>query len=82
MRSKLALLIDKKTIKIIQLILKRPNEIFHLQKISTEAKVSLGSTHRIISKLKNIELLETILVGKTKLYKLNQKNSKEFKILK
>ena len=82
MSSKLSLLIDKKTIKIVQLVLNRPNEIFHLKKISTETKVPLGSTHRIISKLRKIELLETILVGKIKLYKLNKKNSKEFKILK
>ena len=82
MGTKLANVIDFKLIRIIRLVLTKPDELFHIQKISSETKVPLGSTFRLIQKLTDIKLLDIIIVGKTKLYKLNKKNSKEFEILR
>jgi Mn-dependent DtxR family transcriptional regulator len=82
MSSKIGLVIEPKLLRIIQLFLNKEDEIFNLQKISSEAKVPLGSTFRLMKKITKTELVETIPVGKTKLYRTNKKIAKEFRILK
>jgi predicted transcriptional regulator len=82
MSSKIGLLIDPKILRIVQLFLKKEDELFHLQKISQEAKVPLGSTFRLIKEIENTGLIDTITVGKTKLYKTNKEMAKEFKMLR
>jgi hypothetical protein len=82
MSSKVGLIVEPKTLRIVRLFLDKENEIFNLQKISIDAKVPLGSTFRIIKKIAKTDLIETILVGKTKLYRTNKKTAKEFMILK
>jgi Mn-dependent DtxR family transcriptional regulator len=82
MSSKIGLVIEPKLLRIIQLFLNKEDEIFNLQKISSEAKVPLGSTFRLMKKITKTDLVETIPVGKTKLYRTNKKIAKEFMILK
>ena len=81
MSSSIQQIIDKKLLRIIQLFLKKENELFHLQKISSEADVPIGSCFRLIKKLVAIGLVNIVQVGKIKLYKTNKKVAKEFKIL-
>jgi hypothetical protein len=78
MSSKITVLIDPKLLRIARLFLNKPEELFHLQKISSEAKVPLGSTFRLIKKVQQTGLVEVITVGKTKLYKTNKAMIKEF----
>ena len=82
MSSRIGVLIDPKLLRIVKLFLEKPNELYHLQKISSEAKVPLGSTFRLIKQIQATGLIEIITVGKTKLYKTNKKTQKEFQILK
>ncbi len=63
-------LIDPKVIKILDLFLKNKDKLFHLNKISEEAKVSIASTFRIISKLVSLNLLDVVVIGKMKIYKI------------
>jgi len=82
MSSKIGLVIEPKLLRIIQLFLNKEDEIFNLQKISSESKVPLGSTFRLMKKITKTGLVETIPIGKTKLYRTNKKIAKEFRILK
>jgi hypothetical protein len=79
MGSRIAALIDPKIIRIIGLFLEKEEELFHLQKISKEAKVPLGSTFRLMKKIAGTGLVDTITVGKTKLYRVNKQAAKEFR---
>jgi len=74
-------LLDKKIEKILLLFLKNNSELFHLNKISNLTKVPLASTFRIINKLTKLNIIQTIKIGKIKLYKLN-KNKKTTKLNK
>ena len=76
MSSTVPFLVDEKLAKITNLFLKKNNELFHLQKISVQSKVSLGTTFRLMKKLVSNGIVEIILVGKTKLYKSNPKIEK------
>lgn len=82
MSSRLEFFIDKKLLKLIRLFLKRQDELFSLYVISQETKVSIGSTFRLIKNLVDSGLVSIIKVGKTKLYKTNEKHLEEFMILK
>ena len=73
--------IDRKIVRIVDLVLKNPDQIYHLQKISIEAKVPLGTTHRLVKKLDDAEFFEVVKVGKIKLYRLNKAKQKEFEVL-
>jgi DNA-binding IclR family transcriptional regulator len=82
MSSKITGLIDPKTLRIIRLFLNNPEELYHLQKISKQAQVPLGSTFRLTRKIAQQGLVQTIEVGKLKLYKLDKKEKKELEILR
>jgi hypothetical protein len=79
--SSLTQVIDPKILKIMLLFLSRQEELYHLQKISQEAKVPLGTTFRLVKRLGKAQFLETITVGKTKLYRMNKAKKKEFEVL-
>ena len=80
--SSILKIIDPKVLRIIQLFLSNEGQIYHLQKISQDAKVPLGTTFRLVNKLAQIGFLETLTVGKTKLYRLNKAKKKEFEVLR
>ena len=63
-------LINQKVLKILDLFLKNKDELFHLNKISEETKVPIGSTFRLVNQLVSLELLDVVVIGKMKIYKL------------
>jgi Mn-dependent DtxR family transcriptional regulator len=81
MVSRISQIIEPKLLKIIKLFLEKETEIFHLLQISKEAKVPLGTTFRLINKLKKIGLVDTITIGKSKLYRTNIDAAHDFKML-
>ena len=63
-------LLDKKTLKILDLLLKNKDKIFHLSTISNDSKVPIASTFRIINHLVSLGIVEFTVVGKMKIYKI------------
>lgn len=63
-------LIDNKLLKILKLLLNNKEQQFHLQKISQDTKVPVSSVFRIMKKLVKLELVEQIVIGKVKIYKI------------
>ena len=75
-------LINKKVLKILDLLLRNKDKLFHLNKISDETKVPLGSTFRLVNQLVALNLLEVIVIGKMKIYKLaDNENVKELEFV-
>ena len=66
-------LIDKNLLKILRLLNKHQETLFHLNKISAETGVPVSSVFRIVPKLAEKGVLEKVVVGKLKLYKLTQR---------
>ena len=62
-------ILDVKVAKILQLFLNSPEDLFHISKVSTLSKVPMGSTFRIVQRLAKAGAIETIPVGKIKLYR-------------
>jgi len=65
-------LIDKKTLKILDFLLKKENDFYHLSQISKESRIPLASTFRIMNSLTELRITEIMLLGKMKIYKLSQ----------
>ncbi len=82
MNPRLAALIDPKTLRIVRLFLTHPDELYHIQKVSRAAQVPLGSTFRIMKDISRKEIIETVTVGKMKLYRLDRKGRRELEPLK
>ena len=66
-------LIDSKAIKLIRVFSENKDEIFHLKKLSSEAKVPLTTTSRLVSELVKKGFVEVVYVGKMKLYKTKRR---------
>jgi len=64
-------LIDKKTLKILDLLLKNNNKYYHLSEISNQTKIPIASTYRIINQLKSPGIIDTTIIGKLKIYKIS-----------
>lgn len=65
-------LFDEKIIKVISAFLDEPSRTFSLTQISSQAKVNIATTLRIIDKLVKKEIIDIELIGKSKFYKLKQ----------
>jgi DNA-binding IclR family transcriptional regulator len=63
-------LLDSKVEKILKVLCKQSDELFHLSKIADKADVSLSTTFRIVNHLCRIGVIKTVRVGKLKLYSL------------
>jgi len=63
-------LIDKKTLKILDLLLKNKQKYFHLSEISSQSKISLASTFRIMNQLVSLGIVDIMLIGKMKIYRI------------
>jgi hypothetical protein len=63
-------LFDKKMLTILKLFLKKKDQQFYLKEISKQAKVPLATTHRILSKLLELEVIERVKIKHLKVYKL------------
>ena len=63
-------LVNKKVLKILDLLLRNKDKLFHLNKISEDTKVPLGTTFRLVNQLVSLDIIDVVLVGKMKIYKL------------
>lgn len=71
-------LFDRKVIKILRLFINNPDNNYYLREISRISKVSPASTFRIISSMKDLELLVEHKNKHLKTYTLNQDNAGMF----
>ena len=63
-------LCNSKTIDVIRFFIKNPSEQHCLTEISNKTKVNIATTLRILDKFIDKEFIETVMVGKTRLYQL------------
>jgi len=75
-------LIEPKIVKILRLLTANPGKHYHLQKIASDAKVPIASTFRIVRRLAKLGYINSIVIGKFKIYKLAEnKKAKELGVL-
>ena len=63
-------LFDRKILTILKLFLKKKDQQFYLKEISKQTRVPLASTHRILNKLLELEIIEKTKIKHLKIYKL------------
>lgn len=68
-------LFDDKCLSIIRLFLDDRNKEFYLREISKKAQVPVSTTFRIVNKLKDLDIIDQIVVKKFKLYKLAENDN-------
>lgn len=71
-------LFDKKVIKILRLFINNSDNQYYLREISRLTKVSPASTHRILTSMESLSILEAIKTKHLKTYVLNKKNASIF----
>jgi len=74
-------LIDKKTLKILDLLLLSREKYFHLSELSRLSKIPVSSTFRIINHLASVKIVEVMPIGKMKIYRIasnDETNELEF----
>ncbi|MFT4282814.1 MAG: hypothetical protein ACMXX6_00125 [Candidatus Woesearchaeota archaeon] len=71
-------LFDKKVIKILRLFINNPNNQYYLREISRISKVSPASTHRILSSMKDLNLIKERKEKHLKTYILFKENASIF----
>jgi hypothetical protein len=71
-------LIDSKLTRVIKTFLRDKDGLFHLKKISNHSKVPLTTTLAITKKLVGLDILEIVVIGKFKLYRLAKNKKTEF----
>ena len=62
-------LLDKKLIRILDLLVKSKEKYFHLSQISEASKTSLATTFRTINRLVSLGIVDVTILGKMKIYK-------------
>ncbi len=67
-------LIEKKTLKILDLLIKNKQKYSHLSEISKQSRIPVASTFRIINRLASINLVEVTIIGKMKIYRISLNN--------
>ncbi|GBE20014.1 MAG TPA: hypothetical protein ENG87_02075 [Candidatus Pacearchaeota archaeon] len=77
-------LFDEKIIQIIDIFLDNPNRQFSLTQVSSVSNINIATTMRMLEKLVKQNIVELILIEKTKLYRLkkNEKTMALNKLLK
>ena len=63
-------LIEKKTLQILDLLLKNKKKYFHLSEISSKSKTSIASTFRTVNQLVSIQVIDVMIIGKMKIYRI------------
>ncbi|MFP4111443.1 MAG: hypothetical protein ACLFPQ_00075 [Candidatus Woesearchaeota archaeon] len=71
-------LFDKKLIDILRLFFQFPEKKFYLKEISDSSKVSMATTHRTLTKLVKLEVLDEIKISKFKVYQLARNEKTNF----
>jgi hypothetical protein len=77
-------LFDQKIISIVNVLLENPDKRYTLSEISLFSKVNITTTFRIMNRLIASGIIETQIIGKTKIYQLrkNEKSLFLYKFLK
>ena len=70
-------LIEKKTLKILDLLLKDKKKYYHLSEISKHSKIPVASTFRIMNRLVSIGVIEIMVIGKMKIYRISSTKETE-----
>ena len=70
-------LIEKKTLKILDLLLEKKQKYFHLSEISKLGKIPVASTFRIINHLVSLGVVDVMVLGKMKIYRISSKSETE-----
>jgi DNA-binding transcriptional ArsR family regulator len=72
-------LFDKKILSILDILINdNSEEGLYLREISKKTRVSPASTHRILNKLMDMELVNQIKIKQLKLYKINKNKKTRF----
>jgi len=71
-------LFDKKMLTILKLFLKKKDQQFYLKEISKQTKVPLATTHRILNKLLELEIIDRTKIKHLKIYKLAQNEKTKY----
>ena len=67
-------LVDDKILRILKLFLSKPDEFFHINKVSKESDVPLATAFRIINTLLENDLIEFQRISKFKIYRIKKSN--------
>jgi len=67
-------LIDENTLKVLSLFLKKPDEFFHINGVSSKTKVPLATTFRIMKNLTKNNIISYKEISKFKVYHLAKNN--------
>jgi len=65
-------LFDDKIIKVLNAFLENPRKQFSLTEVSSSSKVHIATAMRILEKLSRQNVVEIILIGRSKFYRLKQ----------
>jgi DNA-binding Lrp family transcriptional regulator len=71
-------LFDKKLVGILRIFFQFNSKKFYLKEVADAAKVSMATTHRILTKLVKLGILDEIKISKFKVYQLAQNEKTEF----
>jgi len=65
-------LFDEKIVSVINFFLENPEKQLSLTQVSSLAKINIATTMRILDKLVKQDIVELIIVGKSKIYKMKR----------
>ena len=71
-------LFDSKSLRVLRLFIDDKNNEFYLREISKKSNVPVTSTFRIVAKLKELKLIDQIMIKKFKLYRLAETDNAKF----
>jgi hypothetical protein len=71
-------LFDKKILTILKMFIKKKDQQFYLREISKATKVPLASTHRILNKLLELDVVERTKIKHLKIYKLKENEKTKY----
>jgi hypothetical protein len=71
-------LFDKKILTILKLFLKKRDQQFYLKEISKQTRVPLATTHRILNRLLELEIIERTKIKHLKIYKLAENEKTKY----
>ncbi len=71
-------LFDDKLVRIMRVFFQKSDRKFYLKEVSDLAKVSIATTHRILTKLVRLNIISEIKISKFKVYQLSSNERTSF----
>ena len=71
-------LFDRKLVSILRIFFQFEEKKFYLKEVSDSSKVSIATTHRILTKLVKLDILSEIKISKFKVYHLAKNEKTDF----